>query len=286
MKKNRKNPEPGGPNPYPAGFVYGAGEARPGAWSLSGLKIARALRALAGTEGRILELGCGGGQYLRALRRKRPDLELFAVDLDPMAAQTAGKISGLECRVADVASLPYPQGYFSAVLGFDILEHVPDPDRVLKECARVLAQGGRLHFYVPCEGNPGTVYVRRGHALKAKWGGHQQQFTTSDLISRIERVGFKMCDVRHSDYWLTQQFDYAFFKRLDQADRPEDLWAAQALRPGGGVTGWILRWARRLLSTLAWCEGRVRRGARGAMGVHVTAERVAPAARPVGGAGT
>ncbi len=271
MIKNRKNPEPGGPNPYPAGFVYGSGEARPRAWSLSGLKVSRALKALAGVEGRVLELGCGGGQYLRALQRRRPDLRLYAVDKDPAAIQTVSRIAGLECRLADVADLPYPDGHFSAVLGFDILEHVEDPDRVLRECARVLATGGRLHLYVPCEGNPGTVYVRRGHAVKAKWGGHCQQFTTPDLLTRLGRAGFTVLAFRPADYWLTQQFDYTFFKRLDRSEHPKALWAAQSLRPGGGLAGWALRRARCLLSALSWLEGSLRRGERGAMGVHVTA---------------
>lgn len=153
-----------------------AGEADPRAWSLSGLKIARALAALAPVRGRVLELGCGGGQYLRALRRHRPDLSPCGVDLDDGAVAEAGRIPGVESVRADVQKLPFQDGVFAAVIGFDILEHVPDPACVLAEACRVLAPGGVLHMYVPCEGNPGTVYVRRGHALKARWGGMCSSF--------------------------------------------------------------------------------------------------------------
>lgn len=257
--------------PYPKGFVFGQGEARPGALSLTGLKLSRALASLAGVRGRVLELGCGGGQYLRGLRRQRPDLDLFAIDLDPAAVKAVCQEPGITCRRADAARLPFAAGYFSAVVGFDILEHVPDPDRVLRECHRVLSPGGALHLYVPCEGNSGTVYARRGHRVKAKWGGHCQQFTTSDLLRRIRGAGFEMRQVRHADYWLTQQLDHMFFQRLDRSPDPAKLWAAQSLRPGGGPQGWLLRQARRLLSAASWLEGSLRQSARGAMGAHVTA---------------
>jgi hypothetical protein len=62
MRRTAPVPEPAPPSPYPRGFVYGQGEASPFALSLTGLKLARALRALAPVQGRVLELGCGGGQ--------------------------------------------------------------------------------------------------------------------------------------------------------------------------------------------------------------------------------
>ncbi|MBN1595267.1 class I SAM-dependent methyltransferase [candidate division FCPU426 bacterium] len=274
MRPDAAPPDPPRANPYPRGFVYGQGAADPKAWSLSGLKIARALKALLAVKGRVLELGCGGGQYLRALRRHRPDLELHAVDLDPQAVAGAQAIAGVECVLADAGALPYASGRFSAVLGFDILEHVPDPAGVLTECRRVLGPDGLLHMYIPCEGNPETIYLRKGHDNKALWGGHRHQFTTRRLIDMITSAGFNIADLRHADYWLTQQLDYLFFDRLSKSRDPRALWAAQALHSGGGVKGFVLRWVRRILSAVTWLEGTWRRGSQGAMGVHITAIKV------------
>jgi SAM-dependent methyltransferase len=256
---------------YPRGFVFGRGEADPFALSLSGLKIARALRALRPVRGRVLELGCGGGQYLRALRRRRPDLELFAVDLDTGAVAAALHIPEVSACRADVSDLPFPPASFAAVLGFDILEHVARPKRVLAEVARVLAPGGRFHLYVPCEGNPGTVYQVRGHADKARWGGHVQQFTSDQVVDLITQAGLRLIKVRYADYWLTQQLDHLFFSRLAKSPDPGKLWAAQSLAPGGGLAGLALRWARRILSAASWLESVLRRSRGGSMGVHLTA---------------
>jgi SAM-dependent methyltransferase len=264
-------PAPKITGPYPQGFVFGRGQADPAGLSLAGLKIRRALWALKPVNGKILELGCGGGQYLRAIKTHRPDLDVFGVDLDIYAVAEAVRIPGVTCCRADAARLPFAEQTFSAVVGFDILEHVAGPAQVLAEAWRVLAPNGRLHLYVPCEGNPGTVYMRHGHDVKARFGGHVQQFTLASLLDLVKAPGFKLLRVRPADYWLAQQADYAFFSRLAASRDPRQLWAAQSLQPGGGFTGAMLRCLRRTLSALTWLESVVRFGQSGSMGAHVTA---------------
>src|SRR6185503_18637707 len=51
--------------------------------------------------------------------------------------------------VADMRALPFPDGSFASVLSVQSLEHVPDPDRVLAEAARVLEPGGVAVFVTP-----------------------------------------------------------------------------------------------------------------------------------------
>ena len=51
--------------------------------------------------------------------------------------------------VADMRALPFPDGSFASVLSVQSLEHVPDPERVLAEAARVLEPGGVAVFVTP-----------------------------------------------------------------------------------------------------------------------------------------
>jgi SAM-dependent methyltransferase len=175
--------------------------------------------------------------------------------------------------VSNAQALAFKPEAFEAVVGFDILEHVVDPGRVLAEAYRALKPGGVLHLYVPCEGNPGTIYQKRGFAIKRQWGGHVQQFTTANLCALLQKQGFKITRVRHADYSLVQQMDYAFYQKLSHSPNPSAWWAGQALQPGGGWRAWGLRSARRAASALGWLESVLCFGARGAMGAHITAQK-------------
>jgi len=50
---------------------------------------------------------------------------------------------------ADMRAMPYGNGSFDLIVHSDTLEHVPDPERALAECARVLKAGGAMCFTVP-----------------------------------------------------------------------------------------------------------------------------------------
>ena len=79
--------------------------------------------------------------------------------------------------IADGHALPLGDTTVAAVLLMEVLEHVPDPPRLLRECARVLAPGGHLCLTAPqyhiTHNHPGDYfrYTRQGlEALCAQAG--------------------------------------------------------------------------------------------------------------------
>jgi SAM-dependent methyltransferase len=91
--------------------------------------------------GRVLDLGCGVGHSYSELAPR----ESVGVDLDPTALAGQGR----ETRVADMRRLPFPAGSFASVISVQSIEHVPDPEAVLAEVARVLAPGGLAVLVTP-----------------------------------------------------------------------------------------------------------------------------------------
>ncbi|MFN8161882.1 MAG: class I SAM-dependent methyltransferase [Solirubrobacterales bacterium] len=91
--------------------------------------------------GRLLDLGCGVGHSYHLLEPR----ETVGVDID------AGALDGQdrETVVADMRRLPFEDGSFSSLLSVQSVEHVPDPERVLAEAARVLEPGGTAIFVTP-----------------------------------------------------------------------------------------------------------------------------------------
>lgn len=92
-------------------------------------------------DGRVLDLGCGVGHSYHLLE---PRVSV-GVDLD--ADALAGQ--DRETVVADMRELPFADDSFASVLSVHSLEHVPDPEGVVAEAARVVAPGGVAVFVTP-----------------------------------------------------------------------------------------------------------------------------------------
>jgi SAM-dependent methyltransferase len=91
--------------------------------------------------GRVLDLGCGVGHSFELLAPR----ETVGVDID--AAALAGQQR--ETVLADMRALPFADGSFASIISAHSVEHVPDPDRVLAEAARVLAADGMAVWVTP-----------------------------------------------------------------------------------------------------------------------------------------
>ncbi len=204
--------------------LWGADVLRPGERSIAGYRLAEALVHLP-ARGRLLEVGCGAGRYLRALRELRPELVLVGADLSRAAlARLAALAPEVEARLVTGDALPAADGEFAAVLAIDVLEHVPDPDRLLAEIHRVLAPGGVFHLHVPCEGDPRSLWRwLPGQAglrgWKRRFGGHLHRFRRDEVLRRVEAAGFSLVRVRNSLHALGNAADVAVFAGLALANR-------------------------------------------------------------------
>jgi SAM-dependent methyltransferase len=91
--------------------------------------------------GRVLDLGCGVGHSFHRLAPR----ETVGVDID------AGALEGQERETvrADMRALPFDDRSFASVVSVQSVEHVPDPERVVLEVARVVELSGVAVFVTP-----------------------------------------------------------------------------------------------------------------------------------------
>jgi SAM-dependent methyltransferase len=91
--------------------------------------------------GRVLDLGCGTGHSYHRLAPR----ETVGVDIEPEALADQER----ETVVADMRELPFDDASFASVIASHAVEHVPDPERVVAESARVLEPDGVAAFVTP-----------------------------------------------------------------------------------------------------------------------------------------
>jgi SAM-dependent methyltransferase len=80
--------------------------------------------------------------------------EIVDVGLDPWPEQLRQAAQSGMYRHVDLARgdrMPYPSSAFATVFSNSVLEHIPDPQPVVREAGRVLRQGGHFIFTVPSD---------------------------------------------------------------------------------------------------------------------------------------
>jgi len=105
---------------------------------------------------RLLDVGCGLGELGERFQNEL-GVHVCAVDISPRMVELS-KARGLDARLADVEQLPYPDDDFDCVFAGWVLYHVPDLQRALAECARVLTADGALVATSVCEDNIADVW--------------------------------------------------------------------------------------------------------------------------------
>jgi SAM-dependent methyltransferase len=114
------------------------------------------------TPRRILEVGCGEGIVIEYLAGRLPGARFDGVELDADAlARGRRRCPGRSLLRADAYELPFARGSYDLVLCLEVLEHLREPARALRELRRV-ARGGCL-LSVPHE-----PFFRLGNLARGK----------------------------------------------------------------------------------------------------------------------
>jgi ubiquinone/menaquinone biosynthesis C-methylase UbiE len=127
-------------------------------------RFLRRVSELAATERprRVLEVGCGEGIVLAALAARLPGTRFDGLELDETAlGQARVRCPGAKLVRGDACELPFGDQSFDLVVCLEVLEHLPEPARALRELRRVARAGCLLSV-------PHEPFFRVGNLLRGK----------------------------------------------------------------------------------------------------------------------
>ena len=134
---------------------------------------------------RLLDVGCGDGRFLLALRRRFPDAMLAGLDWSfgpGVAAELAA--ARIETLTGAIETAGLPRDHYDVITMNQLIEHVWDVRLVLDRCCRALKVGGLLAIETPNPDGWDRRFFKSGGWGGYYWPRHLNLFTRCHL-SRV-----------------------------------------------------------------------------------------------------
>ena len=198
---------------------------------------------------RVLDLGCGSGGFLTALR-SLGYRELTGIDRNPaLAAVFEG--TPITYRSLQIEPELRLEGTFDAIVLNNVLEHFLDPRRVLETCRAALRPGGRVLLLTPnADSWSHRVFGRYWSGLHAP--RHPRVFVPGALRRLASEAGFKSVDIRYPSDPPTWAFSFQNWTRRSGAGVARGTaWYSLAGLPAWMPAAMAERWAGRSSSMVA-----------------------------------
>jgi SAM-dependent methyltransferase len=152
---------------------------------------------------KILEIGCGTGDYL-ALLRDIGGWDVMGVEMSPYAAECARREHGLNVITGTIFDGKFTDESFDVIIMKHVFEHVHNPSETLKEINRLLNKNGKFIFIVP---NINTIEIK---IFDKYWHGwdvprHLYDFSPETITKLLDKNGFVIHSISYSwvpNHWI------------------------------------------------------------------------------------
>jgi SAM-dependent methyltransferase len=182
-------------------------------------------------KGRVLDIGAGRGETLRAAR----DLSWDAIGIEPSIkfADRAREYSGAE--VYESLQDCFPSESFDFVVLAGVIEHLYDPNETIREISRILKPGGVLFVDAP---NESGLYFQLGN-LYQKLRGRDWVVNLAPTFSPFHVLGFSPSSLRK----LLSKHDLRIVRFR--------VYGGQSYVPSDGLLGFVEQQFARVVSALS-----------------------------------
>jgi len=193
-------------------------------------------------KGVVLEIGSGISPVLTSWDR------VVYSDLSYTALSTLRRLHGKgHYVVADGMNLPFKAGSFSHAISSEVLEHIEDDSKALREIAGVIKPGGGLVVTFP--------HRRFYYSNDDRFVRHHRRYELAEMTSRLQEAGFNPISVRKVLGPLEKitMIMVTVCIAVFQGARGTKRTGAKQTGPAGALIG-LFKWTNRVYAGLAWFD--------------------------------
>jgi SAM-dependent methyltransferase len=192
------------------------------------------VRQYAASARRVLEIGCGTGFVLSALRQALPAAKVSGSELHSRGLVVARKRHGRDVELIQMdARHSHLMETLDLVGAFDVLEHIAEDSDVLSEIARMLKPGGVLIATVPQHPWLWSASDDQAH--------HHRRYRRGELAEKARAAGLQPL---YQSSFTTLAFPMMVATRLVPTRRSVESWSEHQLRLHPAVNWGLLKLAR------------------------------------------
>ena len=139
----------------------------------------------------VLDVGCGTGEILSAIRKRYPTASLCGIDISQEMLKQAEekRMANVKLYLGDAEHLPFENAEFDVMICTDSFHHYPEPQRAIEEFYRVLQKDGYLLLadFV----KPFPVRQLMNIFLPFSSEGDVKIYSRREIISFLRQNGFR-----------------------------------------------------------------------------------------------
>lgn len=135
---------------------------------------------------RILDMGCGPGGNISLLAGFG---SVVGLDVSEEALKFAGKYNFAKLVLGDGKNLPFEDNSYELVTSLDVLEHLEDDQKAIKEAFRVLKPGSHLLISVPAHA---WLWSDHDEAML-----HKRRYSEKEIRFKLQGAGFDIIEKSH-----------------------------------------------------------------------------------------
>lgn len=154
-------------------------------------------------EGRLLDVGCGTGYFLKFIKDNYKKWSVFGVEPNWLLRRVASRNTNEKIKKGILSNIPFVDNYFDVITCYDVLEHSIELKKNILELQRVLKPTGLLLIQAP------NYKSFMPYITGEKWDwwcipDHVLHFSYKFLTNYLKKNGFTILE----SYTYEDQVDY------------------------------------------------------------------------------